>query len=226
MSITVGDVMHRDVEPVSTGDSYKHVAEVLTRNGVRAAPVLDDAGRVVGIVSESDLMVARLPEGRHGSRRDSLLPWRRRHAPVLDAASLMSSPAVLTTPDATVLRAARTAHSHDVRQLPVVSSDGTLLGMVTRLDLVGVHLRDDEDIRAEIMSDVLAGQFSLTPGTVDVAVQDGVVTLTGHIEAGSFRADLRAAVAEVGGVLLVVDRLSAPPAARHPDDPFHAGVFY
>ncbi|GAB2475765.1 CBS domain-containing protein [Jatrophihabitans fulvus] len=229
MSVTVGDVMHRHVEALHPNDTFKHVVEVLTRNAVRAAPVFDDTDRVVGVVSESDLMIARLPEGRHSSRREPLLPWHRHHtdtADTLDAAVLMSSPAVLTTPDATVLRAARTAHSHDVRQLPVVSPDGTLVGMVTRLDLLGVHLRDDDEIRAEITSDVLAGQFSLTPGTVDVTVHDGVVTLIGRLGSGSFRADLRAVVTAVRGVVSVVDHLTAPPDARRPDDPFHAGVFY
>jgi CBS domain-containing protein len=90
-----------------------------------------------------------------------------------------------------------------VNRLPVVDADGTLLGIVTRADLVRVFVRSDAELTEEIRQDVLVKTLWVTPGLVDVAVKDGVVTLKGEVESRATAEMLPDFVRRVPGVVAV-----------------------
>jgi CBS domain-containing protein len=211
MGRRVRDVMTKEVVTVDEQASFKEVAKLLTGRRVSALPVLDGDGRVVGIVSEADLMLkeefpkgppeARLLQGRH--RRET-----RAKAAGGTAAEVMTSPAVTIGPDASVPEAARLLHRHGIKRLPVVDPAGPLLGIVSRGDLLKVFLRSDVDIAREVRQQVLVRSMWIDPDVVRVEVRDGVVTLTGPLERRSLIPIVVGLVRGLDGVVDVIDRLS------------------
>ncbi len=171
---TVSDVMTHTAIAIGREASYKEIVELLHEWKVSAVPVLEGEGRVVGVVSEADLL-PKEEFRREEPRLPEQLDEASKAGGVL-AEDLMSAPAITIHPDATTAEAARImAHQH-VKRLPVVNRLGMLEGVVSRSDLLKVFLRPDEELAEEIRQAVLA---DLAPGTasLDFSVQDGVVTL-------------------------------------------------
>lgn len=106
----------------------------------------------------------------------------------------MTSPAVCTTADTSVVAAARLMERHHVKRLPVVDGDGRLVGIVSRADLLRVFLRDDQAIRREIVEDLLGQVEGISPAAVGVEVEQGRVVLSGTAEPRVSDADHAAAV--------------------------------
>lgn len=189
----VEDVMTTDVASVRLDSGYREIAELLDRRGVHAVPVLDTGRRVVGVVSESDLL-AKLeftaPLGGGGAAHPDVgaapLARRRREAPekaTADrAADLMTSPAVTVGPQESLPVAARAMAEGDVESLPVVDDDGVLVGVVSAHDLLRVHRRPDERLRDDVLDDVLWEWFRVRPPQADAVVHGGVVTLRGVLD--------------------------------------------
>lgn len=206
---TVSDVMTTDVVTVSPDTSFKRIAELVTEHKIRAVPVVDEEGHVVGLVSETDLM--RKEEYRAEPRPSWVRRlWHRSHvakAGGRTAAELMTSPAVSTRPEALVVAAARTMASHQLTRLIVVDSDGRLAGIVSRGDLLRVFLRSDEEIRAAVLSEVTPYTNWVDPHEIDVSVQDGVVTLSGRVERKSYVPIAVSLVWGIDGVVDVIDNL-------------------
>jgi len=206
----VRDVMATAVVAAHEGAVFKEIVDALIRNGVSAVPVIDADRRVLGVVSESDLLVRvsgthlAMPRGHrlsgHGEERHKL------HAAT--AHELMTSPAVVTSPRAAIAEAAGHALRSRVRRLPVVDDDGVLVGIVTRSDLLRAFLRPDEQIGEDIRQNLIVGAFTLDPDTIEVAVEEGVVTLRGELERRAVALDLVDAVRGVSGVVDVVDALT------------------
>jgi CBS-domain-containing membrane protein len=211
MGRRVREVMTQDVVTVDEHASFKDVATLITENRVSAVPVLDREGRVLGIVSEADLLLKEeFPEGP-ASRR--LFQGRRQRidrakAAGDTAAELMTAPAVTVGPDASVAEAARLLDRHGIKRLPVVDPAGPLLGIVSRADLLKVFLRSDADIATEVRLNVLMLAMWIVPDTVVVDVHDGVVTLTGQLERRSLIPITVSLVRGLDGVVDVVDRLT------------------
>ncbi|MFI1518633.1 CBS domain-containing protein [Kitasatospora cineracea] len=171
---TVRDVMTRDVVTARRDTTFQEITGLLLRHHVGALPVVDERHRPVGIVSEADLVRAEAgPPGRRGG------PARGGTG---SAEQLMTSPVVVARPDWSLVGTARVMHHGRLKHLPVVDGDGRLTGVVSRSDLLRPLLRDDEEIRREIVDDVLLGSLWLPAHAVRVAVEDGVVTLTGTVE--------------------------------------------
>jgi CBS domain-containing protein len=211
----VRDVMTTTVVTVGPLTPYKEIATVLAENRISGVPVLSAEGGVAGMVTEADLLADE--EERAWERVSVSGPALRpqRHW-ALTAAELMSSPAVTIGPDATIHAAARTMNALHLRRLPVVGSDGCLLGVVSRRDLLSVFLRPDDEVATEIR-EIFDEVLHAAPGAVMVTVTDGVVVLTGP------RGDDRelAAVAirlawGVDGVVDIIDRRGAPGGGRQP----------
>jgi len=206
MASLVSDVMTRNVVCVREGAEYKDIVQVMRRRGVSAFPVLDARDRVVGVVSEDDLLVK---EGLLGAETHGTLRHRdRAKAAALTAGKLMSRPAITIGPGATVADAARTMHSKHVKRLPVVTGASKLVGIVSRIDLLGVYDRPDEEIGGEIASKVIEGEFALDPLAFTVHVTRGVVTMSGPADTETIAHSLLLAVRQVAGVVAVRDRLS------------------
>jgi osmotically-inducible protein OsmY len=120
----------------------------------------------------------------------------------------MTSPAVTTTPETPVVEAARTSAVELVRRMPVVDTSGVLDGIVTRTDLLSVFDRNDDEILAHIMDDILCQDLGINPLTVRVTVRQGVVTLSGELEKESRTRLVVAAVRATIGVAHVKNELS------------------
>ena len=206
----VRDVMTREVVTVDEQTPFKEITQVLADCRISAVPVLDTDGRVVGMVSEADLLLKEeYPEGPPGGW---VLEGRHRRGVRAKAAGdtaveLMTAPAITIDPDATLAEAARLMHRHQIKRLPVVDPAGPLLGIVSRADLLKVFLRGDEAIARDVRQDVLQRALWVDPDSVGVEVRDGVVTLTGQLERRSQIPIAVSLVHGVDGVVDVVDRL-------------------
>jgi CBS domain-containing protein len=212
MRTTVGDVMTTNVVTVREDTEYKEIVVLLRRHRVSAFPVLDPAGRVVGVVSEADLLLKEAaPALPTGAVR---LAWRLRErtkASGVTAADLMTAPAVTIGPDAAVMDAARLMRSRRVKRLPVVSENARiLLGIISRVDVLSVFERSDEHIRNEIIKTVIAGHFALDPELFDITVNSGIATIAGPVGSRATALNLLGAAWEVEGVVAVRDRLTYP----------------
>jgi CBS domain-containing protein len=180
---SVHDVMTQEVVTARPDTPFKEIAALFHRNDITAIPIVDDQGRPLGMVSEADLIrkeaVLPDPEGRTPGRW--LDAHDRARAEAETAGGLMTSPAITARASWTIAEAARQMDKHKVKRLAVVDEVGRLVGIVSRRDLLQVFLRHDAAIREEIVHDVLGQTLWLAPGDVQVAVRDGVVTLTGRV---------------------------------------------
>lgn len=213
MSATVRDVMTTSVITVHGDTPFKEMAGMLARSRVSAFPVIDQAGTVIGVVSETDLLVkeagqAGYPGSFAGLRRS------RDHdkAAGVTAAQLMTSPAVTIGPDEPVQHAAFLMYDRAVSRLPVVDEVGHLVGIVSQVDVLSIFSRPDEEIRREVIGHVHGHGFLTGPGRVQVTVHDGIVTLSGFPETGQAGRQVIEAVRTIEGVVAVRDQLG--PSAR------------
>lgn len=210
MKSTVRDVMTSAVVAVKRSADFKDVVAALRRVRVSACPVIDDDHRVVGVVSEADLLVKQTdPQLPTGLVR---LRWRlaeESKSAAETAGDLMTSPAVTIGPDASVVDAARMMADNHVKRLPVVGSGGQLVGIVSRADLLSVFERPDPAIAAEVTRSLVIREFGLNPADVAVEVRSGVVTLTGMVPTAETALRLIAAVRHAEGVVAVRNRLTA-----------------
>ncbi|MEV4169206.1 CBS domain-containing protein [Nonomuraea sp. NPDC049709] len=215
MRMTVTDVMTTDVAAVNRNASFHTVAELLITRGVSGVPVLDDDSRVLGVVSEADLLAKEeFKERYHGDGYRPPLRARIRHTSGSEgsgyrkslgetAGELMTAPAHVTTPDTPIVSAARLMDRHGVKRLPVVDADGRLTGIVSRRDLIKVFLRLDKDIETSVRDTVRADGQGLV-----VTVADGVVTLSGTLPEHSQAVTAVRLAENIDGVVAVHDDLA------------------
>jgi CBS domain-containing protein len=210
----VSDVMTTSVVTVDRITPYQEIARLLTEHKVGGVPVLMMGRQVAGVVTESDLLAAEDKTARD-ARLDAEAPARwRRHKPRsagLTAGTLMSKPAITIRPDATISGAVRMMNTHRIGRLPVVDSEGMLVGIVSRRDLLSVFLRPDADIAHDV-GQVLEELPLADPKGIVVRVRHGVVNLSGPVKSPSQRQqDLIALVLrlvwDVDGVVDVVNKL-------------------
>jgi CBS domain-containing protein len=209
MKSTVKDVMTRKVVVVRDSAPFKQVVRVMDEFRVSAVPVVDAEGKLVGILSEADLLLKEeLPP-----LEERLFVGRRRRAERtkasgLTAAQVMTRDVVTVSPDATLAQAARLMHSKGVKRLPVVGEGGSVLGIVSRADLLKIFLRSDEEIERNIVRDVIERTLWIDRSALTVEVREGVVSLSGQLERRSLAPILTELVRAVDGVVGVDDRLS------------------
>ncbi|SCF59764.1 CBS domain-containing protein [Streptomyces sp. DconLS] len=182
----VGDVMTHAAVAVGRTTLFKDIVARMEQWNVSALPVLEGDGRVVGVVSEADL----LPKEEFRDSDPDRMTQRRRlgdlaKAGGVTAEDLMSTPAVTVHADATLAEAARIMALKRVKRLPVVTAEGVLEGVVSRGDLLKVFLRDDRELADEIRREVLDVLFPAPVEPLHVVVVDGVVTLTGKVTDGT-----------------------------------------
>ncbi|MFI7602404.1 CBS domain-containing protein [Actinoplanes sp. NPDC049681] len=206
----VDDVMTRDVVAVEVGTPYRTVVDLLVGRRISAVPVVDRSQRVVGIVSEADLLHKVEAPG-------TVRPWfrfsRRRRAEDAKAAgrtveNVMTAPVVTILPSQSVAAAARRMHDVKVKRLPVEDDLGRLIGIVTRSDLLKIHLCSDSDIRRDVTDEVLPHVLGAPGATVRVETRDGVVTLRGRVHVRAAAQRIVSLAGQVPGVVDVTDELT------------------
>lgn len=206
--MNVADVMTRDVVHVAPDAPLREVAQLLSERRISGVPVVDEAGTCVGVVSEADLLPKQLSRGPSqrlplewilGDRHD---PEEQRRRAATTAAQAMSSPAVTIGPDRPLREAAGLMVERDVTRLPVVS-EGALVGILTRADLVRAYLGLDEEIRRTVREHVLRTTMWLDPTRFSVDVRDGRVTVGGHVDRRSTARIITRLIGVVDGVVEV-----------------------
>lgn len=211
MKASVKDVMTTQVVAVKLGASFKEMAARLRQDRVSAFPVIDDDGKVIGVVSEADMLAKEVLSADHAGTITTMLPRREQEkADGLTAGDLMTHPAVTVTPEDSVELAARLMYTLQVKRLPVIDRAGRLTGIISRTDVLAVFDRPDEEIRKEITDDVIGRECGEDPRQFAVTFQAGVVTLEGKPETAALGHDMVRRVRHVQGVVAVRDRLSYP----------------
>ncbi|WP_310723420.1 CBS domain-containing protein [Streptomyces sp. N2A] len=211
----VSDVMTETVAAVDRQARFKEIVETMERWKVSALPVLAGEGRVVGVVSEADLLPK---EEFRESDPERLEQLRRvddvRRAEAVTAGELMSTPALTVSANATLSQAARIMARESVKRLPVVDGHGVLRGIVSRADLLKVFLRSDEELAEEVRRNVLSELFAPPAQGLRVEVADGVVTLRGRVRDTSLIPVIARLVRSVEGVVDVTFDVTGPASVR------------
>ena len=219
----VRDIMTRRVISATPDTSVLDAATLLVDNGISGVPVVD-AGTVVGMVSEADLL------RRHelgSERHPSSLPWWRRlftgedeagvyvEAHATKVRDIMSEPVVSVVESMPIGELAALFEAHHIRRAPVLDSGSTLVGIVSRADFVRALVsrartrrpeqsRSDETIRRELLA-ALAAQPWWQPVSCDATVTDGVVHVTGVIRSMQEKVATRVVAENIAGVRGVED---------------------
>ncbi|MGZ5353564.1 MAG: CBS domain-containing protein [Actinomycetota bacterium] len=210
MTRIVADVMTRTVVSVNAFTPFKDIVRRMQEYRVSAVPVVDEDHKLLGLVSEGDLILKEDPDLEGGARLFEGV--RRRHdrtkAAGLVASEIMTTPVITIGPDAGLGEAARMMHVRAVKRLPVVDQDGTVVGIVSRPDLLKVFLRDDAEISREIREDVIRRTLWIDPDTIRVMVRDGIVTMEGQVERRSLIPVIERLVVSTEGTVAFENHLS------------------
>ena len=203
----VRDVMTEDVLTVLPDAPLKDVAQLLVSRGISGVPVVTVDGAVLGVVSEADLLVkeggpdaiAHRPLARiRGEGGETMAQLGKLRA--VTAGEAMTAPAITVTPGRSIHEAAAIMTARHVNRLPVV--DGRqLVGIVTRADLVRAYVRTDDELAASIRQDVILKLLWLDPAIFTLAVENGVVSISGRVERRSTAEILERTIRLVPGVV-------------------------
>jgi CBS domain-containing protein len=169
----VRDIMTQPVFTVRPTDPIEGAAALVADRRITAAPVVDGDGRLVGMVSEGDLLRDRVPEDPTAHMR----PVAAHHRPRV-VSEVMTREVLTAWLDEDVSDVARTMLVHDVRSMPVLDG-GRLVGIISRRDLLRTVVRSDEVLRDEVQQrlDGYAGGHRWT-----ATVTDGTATVAGEFD--------------------------------------------
>ena len=211
MKTAVKDVMTTRVIWVRKDTPFRDLAAALRKHRVSAFPVLGEEDKVIGVVSEADMLTKEALDGEPGVFSGILHHRDAEKARGITAGDLMTAAVVAVAPEDTVERAARLMYSHKVKRLPVIDEHGHLVGIISRADVLSVFDRPDAEIGAEI-GELIRNSFLIDPRTFDVTVKDGIVTLAGVPETSEVGREIVRRVRHVQGVVAVRDRFRYPPS--------------
>lgn len=221
------DVM--TTEPISVGPqaTVAEIADLLLRNRISGVPVVDAGGKVLGVVTENDLM--HRPETGGPRRRSRLLAlfaggqdaeFVKTHGRY--AHEVMSAPPIVVDEETPLEEIANLLEERRIKRAPVVR-DGVLVGIVSRADLLrGLAAGkrpaapspalDDRAVREAILAEMRREKWP-TAGVVNVVVSQGVAHLWGLLGADEDPRALRVLAENVPGVREVQDHRGYVPYA-------------
>lgn len=176
MSNLVCDVMTREVVVARPATTFRELVRMIEDHHLHALPVVDELGRVIGMVTEGDLLIRE--ELTEGHVRTPLQRRGRARLTGTTAGEIMSSPVMTISPSQTLAQAARLFRRRHIGRMPVVEDDGRLIGVVTRMDLLTVFLRPDNDLLLAVQ-EAIAGVEDSPSCILSATVDDGVVVLHG-----------------------------------------------
>jgi CBS domain-containing protein len=210
----VRDVMTTEVVTVDRSTPFKEIAELLVAHQISGVPVLAFGRKVVGVVTEDDLIAARDPKAADRRRWTGERRYETDHARYLrlTAEQLMTTPPVTIHPEAGIASAARLMSADHIKRLPVVDPEGKLLGLVSRRDLLDVFCIPDAEIARQVR-EVLAEALPGEADSIKVAVHGGIVTLTGQIASPTRHNGLTRAIViawELDGVVDIINHVTSP----------------
>jgi CBS domain-containing protein len=181
----VRDMMTTDPISVRGDTSLKEAARIMVRHKVSGLTVIDEAGRLIGIVTEDDFLRREASRDRpyRLSLLDALFGEGEESIPVAETvADVMTADVITIAADAAIGEAARLMATHGVKRVPVVGAEGKLVGIISRADVVNAFTKPDDVVEDEVREDIVRRLLFLDPDTVEVTVVDGVVHLGGQLE--------------------------------------------
>lgn len=209
--MTVDDLMTRPAVVVPEQTTFSELANLLRRHRISGLPVVDDDGRLLGMVSERDLLGRLIHAEMWRVFADQAPPaastWESR-ATGETAAGLMSRPAISTTPEASVDDALELMRRRAVRRLAVIDEDQHVVGIVTRTDLLQPYTRTDQELRDQLRNEVLP-RLGVDPGQIRLAVEEGNVLIGGMLATPQLVTQVQEAIRDTPGVTFVESRLGA-----------------
>jgi len=198
--VKVKELMTRQVVTAGPGMSLKEAARIMINHKISGLPVVDDSGHLIGVISEGDV-VHQESIRRPGTNLTSL--FRSNPRPALSVDEAMTTKVVAVGGDIDHAEAARIMETRNVKRLPVVDTDNRLIGLISRSDLLRAFGRPDEDVKDEVVTDVIKRILWLDHGGVDVAVVDGEVSLRGTVPTRSDARILEEMTRRLDGVVRV-----------------------
>lgn len=195
---------------VGADTPLKAAAEAMLEAGVSGLPVLDGGGKLVGIITEADFVAEEAAKDvpRHNRLLDALFGNGAGKMSDADTVGdIMSTDITTVRSDYPVARAAHEMVDVEVKRLPVVDEQGTLVGIVSRADVVRAFARSDDSVRDEIKGMLSGRIMPVQPDAVEVAVADGVVTLTGKVEVRGDATIVEQLIERMDGVVRVANQL-------------------
>lgn len=217
------DIMTTNVVSISPAVGVRHAAAVMIQNEVSGLPVVDDEGRVCGMVTEGDLLLRR---------EIRLAPRLARSVELISeidleryicsngwcVADVMSQDVIVARTDSEVSDIAESLQAHRIKRLPIVL-DGRLVGIVSRRDILRIILeapsatlpKEDESIRLAVRTRLRA-DLGLTPQKVQVSVKNGQITIDGQVESDLKRRAVQVLIESLG-IGGYRDRLRVTPPA-------------
>lgn len=203
------DIMTSNVVSISPEAGVRHAIAVMMQNNISGLPVVDDEGRICGILTEGDLLLRR---------EIRLAPRATRNAEVTSDVDLdryirgngwsvrdiMSRDVIVASPDSEVSDIAESLEVHRIKRIPIVD-DGRLVGIVSRRDILALITdtptfrlpREDDAILLAVQTR-LKYDLGLTPQRIRVSVRNGQVTLEGNVETELQRRAVLALVENLG----------------------------
>ena len=225
------DIMTTNVITVRPEHTVAEVAKLLIDRRISAAPVVDDEGRLLGIVSEGDLVHRVLGDNEAprswwltilGDPTDIPDEYAKLHGTT--AGDVMTRD-VITVPSFTAVNSiAELLESHHIKRVPIVD-EGRLVGIVSRANIIQALIarpsmrpapasKSDQDIRAALLTEFANHPWS-NASTFNVAVDEGVVRYWGFVESDGAKEAMRIAAENMAGVKSVESNLGV--ASRSPD---------
>jgi CBS domain-containing protein len=219
--MNASDIMVTDVVTVTPDQTVRDVASILLARRISGVPVVDKAGKLVGLVSESDLL-RRAESGTEHQKsswlrllldREALVAtYVKEHARKVE--DVMTRRVITASPDEPVSEIAARLERNRIKRVPIVR-DGRVVGMVCRSDLMKLLARGepqpaspagDEALRQSILAKMNAEDWSMT-SEISVFVRDAKVELTGLVEYPIEKTALRVLVENTPGVRSVEDHI-------------------
>ncbi|MQW86460.1 CBS domain-containing protein [Sinorhizobium saheli] len=209
------DAMNRKVLSISPDHSVSHAARTMLEAGISGLPVCDDQGRLIGILSEGDLLrraelglVAWDGTGRAGAKPEAFIKghsWR--------VGDVMTQPVVTVDEDVPLGRVAELMAAKRIKRIPVMRGE-EMVGIITRRDVLrtiaasgpDVIAVGNEAVRRAVLSR-LCSDLGLDRGAIDVTIENGNVSLWGVVESEVLREAARVAAETISGAGGVRNRL-------------------
>jgi len=211
MSKTVQEIMTNRVTWVKKDATFREMTVALREHRISAFPVVDDDHKVIGVVSEADMLTKEALDDEPGVLAGILHRRDQVKARGVTAGDLMTVAVVTVRPEDSVGHAAKLMYDRRVKRLPVTDAAGHLVGIVSRADVLSIFDRTDAQIQNEITEEVLLGGFLVDPTIFSVTVKDSIVTLDGCPETSETGHEIVRQIRHLQGVVAVRDRLDYPP---------------
>ncbi|MCA1442881.1 CBS domain-containing protein [Ensifer sp. IC4062] len=209
------DIMNKKVLSISPDHSVSHAARIMLAAGISGLPVFDDRGRLVGMLSEGDLL--RRAELGSASWREFAGVGAKPEAFIKGhswrVGDVMTHPVVTVDEDMPIGRVAELMAAKRIKRIPVTRAE-KMVGIITRSDIlraIAASVPDvvavgDEAVRRAVLAR-LCSDLGLDRGSIDVTIENGNVNLWGEVNSETLREAARVAAETISGTGGVRNRL-------------------